>query len=279
MHKSLVSATINLLFCTAPPDVYAFLTAEAYPAAFAPFPPIELDISDYTACTNKNKHATAKAMHAINKKTQADIVTMNTALTDVFLEALSLQVRAFFLQWRVCEPNIVFVDMFVWFVDHYGKTTAEDCKANCQRIAAKWHPTNGFDTLVLHLFTGAAFTRCTNFTMAGCEIVNIGLCVISVAACMSRSTRRGSHVRPSVQESSKLSTLSNHLGHQRSPWSTRPPSPPVNMGMEWPPPMTTTPLLHMRNLSQTLVPCNLPPKNQSSCRAQQLHQCKANLTP
>jgi hypothetical protein len=117
-------------------------------------------------------------MHAINKKMRADIVTMNTALANIFLKALSSQVHASFLQQRLCKSNIVFVDMFVWFVDHYRKTMAEDCKANRQRMAANWHPANGFDTLVLHLITDAAFAGCTNFMMANRDIVNIGLRVI-----------------------------------------------------------------------------------------------------
>jgi hypothetical protein len=68
--------------------------------------------------------------------------------------------------------------MFVWFVNHYGKTSAKDCKANRQHKAADWHPADGFDTLDLHLFTGAVFAGCTNFTMANRDIVNIGLHVI-----------------------------------------------------------------------------------------------------
>jgi len=56
-------------------------------------------------------------MPMIDKKTWADNVTMNTALANIFLEALSLQVHASFLQWHLCEPNIVFVNMFMWFVD------------------------------------------------------------------------------------------------------------------------------------------------------------------
>jgi hypothetical protein len=135
-QRSPASATMNLLFCTAPPGVYAFLTAEAHPATFAPFPPIVQDVPVYTACTNDNKRATVKATHAINKKTQADIVTMNIALADIFLEALSLQVRTSFLQWGLHELNIIFVDMFVWFVDYYRKTMAEDRKANHQCMAA-----------------------------------------------------------------------------------------------------------------------------------------------
>jgi hypothetical protein len=68
--------------------------------------------------------------------------------------------------------------MFVWFVDHYGKTMAEDPEANHKRMAANWHPTDGFDTLILRLFTDAAFAGCTNFTMANRNIIDISLCVI-----------------------------------------------------------------------------------------------------
>jgi hypothetical protein len=35
-------------------------------------------------------HATVEATHAINKKTRADIVTMNTTFANISLKALSL---------------------------------------------------------------------------------------------------------------------------------------------------------------------------------------------
>jgi hypothetical protein len=136
------------------------------------------DVPNYASCTGNNERATVKETHAINKKMWAYIITMNTIFSDVFLEALSLQVHASFLQRHLCKPNIIFVNMFVWFVDHYSKTTAEDCKANRQCMAADWHPANGFDTLILCLFTCAVFAGCTNFTMANRNIVNIGLRVI-----------------------------------------------------------------------------------------------------
>jgi hypothetical protein len=59
-------------------------------------------------------------MHVIDKKTRADIVTMNTALADVFLKALSSQVHASFQQQCLCKPNIIFDNIFVKFADHYG---------------------------------------------------------------------------------------------------------------------------------------------------------------
>ncbi len=149
---------MNLLFCAAPCGIYAFLTIEAYPNAFVPFPPKVPNVPDYTACVDNNDRATVRAMHARDKKTQADIIMMNPALANVFLEAMSSQVCASFQQRRHCKPNIVVIDLFLWFVNQYGKTTAEDCKANWQRMAADWHPTNGFDALILCLFTGAAYT-------------------------------------------------------------------------------------------------------------------------
>jgi hypothetical protein len=67
-QQSPASATMNLLFCAAPCNVYAFLTTEVYPDTFAPFPPEVANVPDYTACTNDNDHAMAKAMHARDKK-------------------------------------------------------------------------------------------------------------------------------------------------------------------------------------------------------------------
>jgi hypothetical protein len=86
MHRSPASVSMNLLFCAAPKDVYAFLTKEAYPTAFAPFPLMVLDVPDFSTCNDKNKRATARSTHALAKKMQADIITMNIALADIFLE-------------------------------------------------------------------------------------------------------------------------------------------------------------------------------------------------
>ena len=112
---------MNLLFCAAPCNVHAFLSSEAYPDAFAPFPPEVPDVPDFIPCIDDNNRTMLGATHARNKKTRADIVTMNTALANVFLEAMSSQVRASFQQRRLREPNIVFVDLFLWFVEQYGK--------------------------------------------------------------------------------------------------------------------------------------------------------------
>jgi hypothetical protein len=169
---------MNLLFCAAPKDVYAFVTTKAYPRTFAPFPPLIPDVPDFSTCTDENKRATVRAKHTLNKKMSANIIPMNIALTDIFLDCLSSQVLTSFQQRRLHQPNIVFVKMFICFVHHYCKTTSEDRKANCQRIASNWHPVDGFNVLVLHLFSGAVFAGCTGFLMNDCDIVDTGLHVI-----------------------------------------------------------------------------------------------------
>jgi hypothetical protein len=118
MHCSLASPTMNLLFCTCPKEVYGFFIADAYPTNYAPYPPVVDEVPDYTQCTDDNDCATVRAKHALNKKMRANIVTMNAILAGVFLDALSLQVRPAFQQRRLRKPNIGFVDMFLWFVDH-----------------------------------------------------------------------------------------------------------------------------------------------------------------
>jgi hypothetical protein len=160
IHHLPASKAMNLLFCACPENVYSFFTADPYLTNFAPFPSVIDEVPDYTGCINDNDCASKHAKHALNKKTRADIVTMNAALTDVFLNALSSQVCTSFQQRCLREPNIVFVNMFEWFVGHYGKMAAKDHDANRLRMTTNWHPADGFDTLALHLFTGAAYAGC-----------------------------------------------------------------------------------------------------------------------
>jgi hypothetical protein len=103
---------------------------------------------------------------------------MNTAHANVFLEAMSSQVRTSIQQWHLHKPNIVFANLFLWFVNQYGKTTAENREANRQRMAANRHPTNGFDALILHLFNGAAYASSTGFKINNVGIIDIGLRII-----------------------------------------------------------------------------------------------------
>jgi hypothetical protein len=184
-------------------DVYTFLTTEAYPDAFAPFPPKVPNIPNYTVCIDDNNRATVRVTQTQDNKMQADTITMNTALANVFLKAMLSPMHASFQQWHLCKPNTVFVDLLLWFVNQYGKTTAKDCEANRQRMAANWHPTNRFNALILHLFTRAAYARSAGFRMNNIDIVNIGLRIIKQCGMYGKEYKAWiAHeaVRPSIIE-------------------------------------------------------------------------------
>jgi hypothetical protein len=178
-HRSPASATMNLLFCACPCSIYPFFTADAYPdATYAPIPPVVPDVPDYSTCTNENERATTKACHAILATTRADIITMNAALVDVFLTLISSGVHASFEQIRLREPNIIFVDKIDWFVEKYGTTTPEDRDANRSRMAADWHPSEGFDALTIRLFKGGAYSNACDYPIPLRDIIDIGIRVI-----------------------------------------------------------------------------------------------------
>jgi hypothetical protein len=177
-HRSPASKKMKLLFCPAKPDLYAFLCFEAYPVTFSPFPPKVAKVPDYTVCTNDNKHMTLKETHALDKKTRSNIVTMNAAFIGVFLDNLSAPVCASFQTMWLQKPNIVFIALFDWFVNKYGKSTSEDCRKKQKGMATDWHPADGFENLVLCIFSSGFNASCASYPMVDHNIVNIGLRVI-----------------------------------------------------------------------------------------------------
>jgi hypothetical protein len=185
-QKTPASARMNMLFCAASPGLYSFFTTKAYPASFFPFP-VEVDaIPDFSTCTTDNECETLKATNAHDRKTRADIVTMNAALSDVFLANLPKAICEMYEPIRMKQPNTVFLHIFDCFIMKYGKTTAEDCEDNWQRVAADWHPSNGFKPLAMRLFIGASYASMARYMMDDCNVINIGLCVIECCGMYSK---------------------------------------------------------------------------------------------
>jgi hypothetical protein len=141
-QRSPASATMNLLFCTAPRDDYVFLSSEVYPNAFAPFLPEVPDMPDITTCIDNNDRAMVQAMHARNKKTRADIGTINTTLAIVFLEVMSSQVRASFQQRRLRKQTL-----FLWTSSSgLWNNTAKQRPRTARQTANAWPPTGTLPT-------------------------------------------------------------------------------------------------------------------------------------
>jgi hypothetical protein len=103
---------------------------------------------------------------------------MNAALADVFLTSLPKSIRDGYDLIRMASPNTVFLHMFDWFIKKYGTTTAEEREENRKRMAADWHPADGFEQLVTRLFLGAAYASAARYPMEDWDIVDIGLRVI-----------------------------------------------------------------------------------------------------
>jgi hypothetical protein len=177
---------MNMLFCAASPGLYSFFTTKAYPASFFLFP-IEVDaVPDFSVCTTDNERETLKATNARNRKTRADIVTMNAALSDVFLVNFPKAICETYKLICMKQPNMVFLHMFNWFITKYGKRTTKDCDENWQRMAANWHPSNGFEPLATRLFIGASYASAACYPMDDRDIIDIGLRVIKRCGMYSK---------------------------------------------------------------------------------------------
>ena len=84
---------------------------------------------------------------------------MHITLSDVFLMNLPKAICETYEPIRMKQPNTVFLHMFDWFITKYGKTTTKDREENWQRMAANWHPADGFEPLATCLFIGASRLR------------------------------------------------------------------------------------------------------------------------
>ncbi len=126
-QKAPASATMNMLFLAASPDLYSYFTNKAHT-----FPKEVDDVPDFSACTSNNERKSFKATHAHNQKTRADIVTMNLALSDVFLANLPKAICETYKPICMKQPDTVFLHMFSWFIMEYRHTTTKDCEENWQ---------------------------------------------------------------------------------------------------------------------------------------------------
>jgi hypothetical protein len=169
---------MNMLFCAAALDLYAFFTKEAYPKEFFPFPKEVEEVPDFKNYTDDNQRETLKLTHALARKTRADIIAMNAALSDVFLANLPKSICDGYNPICMGLTNTVFLHMIQWFIKKYGVTTAEEREENRQQMAADWQPANGFEQLVTRLFLGASYASVAKYPMEEPNIIDIGLRVI-----------------------------------------------------------------------------------------------------
>jgi hypothetical protein len=178
-HRSPVSKKMNLLYVAINPTLYGHYSGgKAYPDADYLFPPKVMDVPNYSGCTNTNDCTNVKVTHNMALKQRNDVIIMNSTLIDTFLDLVPVAFKQSYKQIRMENPNSVFCEMFAWFVAKYGHTSADNCEANHTTMALEWHPPQGLELLVAHLFRGATFTNLAKHPIPDNDIVNIDICII-----------------------------------------------------------------------------------------------------
>jgi hypothetical protein len=170
-----------------------------------------------------NQREMLKLTHALAKKTRADIVTMNAALSDVFHANLPKLICDGYNPICMGLPNTVFLHMFDWFIKKYGVMTAKEREENQQQMVANWQPTNSFEQLVTRLFLGASYASAARYPMEERDIIDIGLCMIKCCGVYAEKYKAwigiknaGQLANPRVKQ-----TLDSFKGFWSSPSSIR----------------------------------------------------------
>ncbi len=80
--------------------------------------------------------------------------------------------------------------MIDWLVEKYGTTTPEDRDANRNRMAADWHPSEGFDALTIRLFKGRAYSNACDYLIPIRDIIDIGIRIIKRCGLYSKEYKQ-----------------------------------------------------------------------------------------
>jgi hypothetical protein len=179
MHKSTISKKINLLYVAVNPNLYKYYAGnEAYPVDCYPFPANVPNMPNYVGSINSNDRAARKCTHGVVLKKRNNVVNMDIALINAFLDLIPITFKQAYKQKRMEDPNAVFRKIFDWFVFKYSRTLAEDRKANRTVMALEWHPSMGFELLAVRLFPGATFANLAKYPINDKDIVDIGIHVL-----------------------------------------------------------------------------------------------------
>jgi hypothetical protein len=178
-HKSTISKKMNLLYVVVNPDLYKHYAGnDAYPVDCYPFPSNVPNMPNYAGSINLNNCTAGKCTHGMALKKHNDVINMNAALINAFLDLIPVAFKQAYEQKRMENPNAVLREMFDWFVFKYGHTSAEDHEVNRTVMASEWHPSMGFELLAVHLFCGATFANLAKYPINGDDIVDIGIHVL-----------------------------------------------------------------------------------------------------
>jgi hypothetical protein len=113
MHKSTIFKKMNLPYVTVNPDLYKHHAGnKAYPVDCYPFPPDVPNVLGYAGSIDSNECAAWKCTHGMALKKRNDVVNMNAALIDVFLDLIPVAFKQAYEQKMMEDSNAIFRKMF-----------------------------------------------------------------------------------------------------------------------------------------------------------------------
>ena len=111
----------------------------------------------------------------------------------------------------------------------------EDREENRQRMAANWHPADGFEPLATCLFIGASYASAERYPMDDRNVIDIGLRVIKRCGMYSNEYKNWIACESETPPIVKTIHSFKEYWANASQLSTRQLPQPCNMGMAWPP--------------------------------------------
>ena len=105
-HKSPISKKMNLLYIAIDPTLYGHYSgSKAYPNADYTFPLEVADVPNYSGCTNTNDCTNVKVTYGMALKQRNNIINMNSALIDAFLNLIMVVFKQSDKQIQMGNPN------------------------------------------------------------------------------------------------------------------------------------------------------------------------------
>jgi hypothetical protein len=140
-HKSPISKKMSLLYVAINPTLHGHYSGgEAYPNADYSFPLKAADVPNYSGYTSTNNCANIKVTYGMVLNQRNDVINMNSALIDAFLDLILVAFIQSYKQIRMDNTISIFCEMFACFVTKYGSTSVDNHEANCTAMTLEWYP-------------------------------------------------------------------------------------------------------------------------------------------
>ena len=108
-----------------------------------------------------------------------DTKNMNRALTNRFLSHLSAPILQAFQSFYTQNPNMVFGQVFQWFLERYGVSNETERHENCTCMEADWSFDEGVEILINQINMSLRYATYTQNAMGDRETADCAMRIVS----------------------------------------------------------------------------------------------------